>query len=349
MGKIPQETLRRYAGKTVLVTGATGLIGGAVARSLLDTGETRVIALSRSEEKLEAGFAEYSGHPGLSFIACDVSRMPQLPEPVDYVFHAAGPMEGGVIRDRPLSVIEPNTVGVMRCCDLLADQKARFGLDGRMVLFSSVTVYGNNTGIDRTVTESDTDVTSPLDSAGAAYSQSKRLSEVIASAYGRQCGIDAVIARLSTVYGYARFVPDTAFFEFIRRALEGKDIELSSSGAARRDNLYIDDAVDGLLRIGAAGVSGEAYNVSSNGDGGNFAAVDEIALHIARICNRLYSDTRRVEVRCGSEMAVARSAGIRLDNCKLKSLGWRVVTSLEDGVEETLLAYSSRGFGPSVF
>lgn len=340
MGEIPHETLERYAGKTVLVTGATGLIGGAVARSLLDAGRTRVVALSRSEEKLRTGFARYAGSPDFSYIACDVSHMPPLAEPVDYIFHAAGPMEGDVIRKRPLSVIEPNTIGVMRCCDLLAAQREEFGRDGRMVLFSSVTVYGNNTGEDRTVTESDTDVTSPLDSAGAAYSQSKRLSEVIVRAYGRQLGIDAVIARLSTVYGYARFVPNTAFFEFIRRALEGRDIELSSSGSARRDNLYIDDAVEGLLCLGTAGAKGEAYNVSSNGEGGNFAAVDEIAGQIARVRNEIFPDLRPVGVKLKSGQQKSRLPGMLLDNSKLKGLGWKLSSSLLEGLEKTLLTYS---------
>ena len=77
--------------------------------------------------------------------------------------------------------------------------------------------------------------------------------------------------------------------EFINRALSGENITLRDSGVARRDNIYIDDAVSGILLLGLNGTNCEVYNVSSNGEMGNFAAVDEIASIIIDLVNEKYN------------------------------------------------------------
>ena len=229
------------SGKTVLITGATGLIGSHIVDSLMAQGDVKVIALSRSADKLKTGFAEYIGEPNFSYIAQDISEPIQLPEgvTVDVIFHAAGPMENKIVANRPVDVIMPNLIGTVNCFEMMRMQRERTGICGRVVLFSSVTIYGNTTGDDITVTETDTDVTERPDGASACYSQSKRMSEVIAHAYRKQYGLDVVIARLSTVYGDTRFKPDSAFFEFIGKAVSGSDIIVNSPGARRRDNIYI--------------------------------------------------------------------------------------------------------------
>lgn len=327
------------SGKTVLITGATGLIGSHIVDALMVLGDVKVIALSRSENKLKAGFAEYMDKPNFRYIAQDIAEPIQLPEgvAVDVIFHAAGPMENKIVANKPVNVIKPNLIGTMNCLELMRAQQESTGICGRLVLFSSVTIYGNMTDGDISVTETDTDVTERPDGASACYSQSKRMSEVIAHAYCKQYDLDVVIARLSTVYGDTRFKPDSAFFEFIGRAASGRDIIVNSAGGKRRDNIYIDDAVSALLCICQKGDNGQAYNISSNGDKGNFAAVDEIAQVIADEANAYYGNEYEVRViyRQGSDK---RSPGLRLDNAKLKTLGWELQTSLSVGVRHTLLA-----------
>lgn len=327
--------MKKYEEKTVLVTGATGLIGSNIVSKLMLNGKIRVIALSRSEEKLREGFHEYLDMPNFSYIAQDISCKLKIEENIDYIFHAAGPMENKIIRNRPMDVISPNIQGTINCLEFLRDQEEQIGYKGRLILFSSVTVYGNNTNVDREVKEEDTNITECIELLGAPYSQSKRISEVIALSYLRQFGVESVIARFSTVYGDTKFIPDTAFFEFINKAIKGEDICMNTSGLPRRDNIYVDDAVNGVLLIGSDGVAGEAYNISSGGQLGNFASVDEIATLIADIVNeRKKRDIIKVifkEAFCG-----ARKAGIMLNNEKLQALGWTLKTSLLDGVSKTI-------------
>lgn len=336
--------MKSFSGKTVLVTGATGLIGSHIVDALMQMGDVHVIALSRSKEKLEKGFAEYIENPNFQYAAQDVTVPLQNSDwVIDYIFHAAGPMEGDVIANFPVNVIEPNIIGTKNCLDFLIQQNESSKVSGRLILFSSVTVYGNNSGKDIRVTEADTDVTEALISRSAPYSQSKRMSEVIALAYAKQYGCDVVIARFSTVYGNTRYIPNTAFFEFIKKAALGENIFLSGSGFARRDNIYIDDAIKAVLLLADKGQAGEAYNISSGAEMGNFLAVDEIADTILKIANKMYGrfNEDAAEVIHKEGASNDRKAGLILDHAKLKALGWTLETSFEQGVVRTIEKYKA--------
>ena len=325
--------MNKFDNKTVLITGATGLIGSHIVDELMTKTTAKVIALSRSEKKLTEAFKEYIDNPRFSVCAQNITDELIFEGSIDYIFHAAGPMEGKVIKNYPVDVINPNISGTINCLELLKKQEEEKGIKGRLILFSSVTVYGNITNEDLVVSEDDTKVTEPLDDISAPYSQSKRMSEVITLAYVRQFGIDAVIARFSTVYGATRFIPDTAFYEFIRKGKEEKIITLNTAGLPRRDNVYIDDAVSGVIKIAESGNVGEAYNISSNGDLENYASVDEIATVIADVANKMYGNTCDVQFK--EQSKGARKPGLKLDNTKLKGLGWNVRVSLREGIEHT--------------
>ncbi len=324
----------KFKDKTVLITGATGLIASHIVDRFMDQGDVKVIALSRSEQKLSTGFKEYKNNPNFTYIAQDVSNPINIEERIDYIFHAAGPMEGKIIRERPMDVINPNINGLINCLELLRKQKAEYGTSGRVVLFSSVTVYGNISDEEITVSENYTRVTDNLGAISAPYSQSKRMIEVIALAYARQFGVDVVIPRFATVYGPTRFIPDTAFYEFIRKGILGENITLNSSNLPRRDNIYIDDAVEAVLTVAAKGENMEAYNISSNGDLGNYASVDEIAEVVACVSNKIFGRSIEVNYKIGD--GGKRALGFKMSNEKLKDLGWRVSNSLERGIAKTI-------------
>jgi len=324
-----------FSNKTILVTGATGLIGSNLINSLMSETNTKIIALSRREDKLKTAFRQYENNPNFCCMAQDICTPLLIEEPVDYIFHAAGPMERDIVLNHPLDVIMPNLIGTKNCFDFMVNQKQKSGHPCRLVLFSSVTVYGNDSLKDRSVTEEQTELTENLNGSKASYSQSKRMSEIIALSYNKQYGTDSVIARFSTVYGNTCFLPHTAFFEFINTALNGQDIVVNVSGSARRDNIYIDDAISGLLTVAEKGVCGEAYNISSNGELENFAAIDEIAESIATVVNHSQFIPTPIKVIL-SHKTTSRFPGICLNNDKLKKLGWKPEVSMSDGIKQTI-------------
>lgn len=328
--------MESYCGKTVLVTGATGLIGSNLVHMLMDMGDVRVIAMSRSEGKAKRCFGKYSNHDRFVHIAQDIAQDIEIEEPVHYIFHAAGPISGEIIKKQPLEVIFPNLKGTQNCCEFLLKQQKRMNLCGRMILFSSATVYGNPVFEKHRVSEQNTENGDALENLNAAYSESKRMIEVIGLAYARQYQMDMVIARFSYVYGYTACRPNTAFYEFIDKALAGQYIEIRSNRLNLRDNIYVEDAVRGVLAVGLRGKTQEAYNISSDGDEGNYESVAAMADIIADTAKKQHSTLR--DVKCLKPEQLELAYGVQMNNAKLKALGWKVEESLQSGIEKTVAA-----------
>lgn len=329
-----------FTGKRVLITGASGLIGCNLVDKLMTFNNVKVFVTGRNKKKLESTFSEYLGNDNFAVVEHDVADpIPSEINNIDLIFHAAGPMERDVVMNKPLSVVLPNIVGTINLLDFLLKQELVSGIRGRIVVFSSITVYSNPTDKDYVALESNTVHSLALDQPYACYAESKRMAEVIAQAYVRQYKVDAVIARFSTVYGYTKNIPNTAFFEFIKKALVGEDIILNGVGMPRRDNIYVDDAVNGLLILAEKGIPAEAYNISSCGDMENFAAVDEIAECIAEEVSKV---TGNKQVQVIKKKFSSRNPGLMLSNEKLKALGWVVRSSHAEGLKRTIINIISK-------
>lgn len=324
--------MKDFQNRTALITGATGLIGRHLAGELLRAG-AKVIAVGRDRYRLNMVFGNLPGESALVCKEGDISvSLPVIDSNIDYIFHAASPISGREIRLNPADTISANIDGARNCLDFLKAQG-----HGRMIAFSSATVYGNfRLSEDITVSEEMTDRADALHTSNTPYSESKRMVEVLARAYSAQYGVDTVIARMGYVYGFTYPRPETAFYEFIGEALRGEDIVLNNAGMGRRDNIHVDDVVDGLMLVAARGKAGEAYNIASNGELGNYAAVDEIAAMIADTANRCNHSNIRIRI---PEMKAVRSPGMKMDNEKLKGLGWNLRVSLRDGIANTLRDY----------
>ena len=320
--------------KTVLITGATGLVGSNLVHKLLGMGDVKVIALARNMDKVEKCFSEYFENANFEYIIQDVVEPIKCEEFVDFIFHAAGPIAGKMIHNYPMEVIRPNLYGMENCLSLLYSQKKNNGKCGRLIVFSSATVYGEykNENILVHVTEENTQNAETLDGINAPYSEVKRMSEVFARAYAKQYDVDCVIARLSYVYGYTDISPNTAFYEFIDQGLKGGKIAIKNQNMILRDNIYVDDAVKGLLLVATKGNNCESYNISSNGEKGNYTSVDCMATIMVRLAKEKYKLNSEIDLPSD----VIYHHGICMDNNKLKSLGWTLKTSLLDGIMATM-------------
>ena len=215
------KRINYYNNKRLLITGATGLIGSNLAIKILEENENvDLFLLARNKNRLMNCIDDYQHDPRLHLIASDICDYTFSDGPFDYIFHAAGPMEGDVIKNNPLSVISPNIFGTFKCFNYLLKQKIDMHKPGRIVIFSSVTVYGDNrTKKHICVDEEDTFNAFGLNTEIAPYSESKRMSEIIGESFYKQYNCDVVFCRFSTVYGYTRFMPNTAFFSFLSNGL----------------------------------------------------------------------------------------------------------------------------------
>ncbi len=223
-------------GARVLITGATGLIGSflmdaMIARRLSGGAALSLTGTSRHLENLQKRFGYAGGPDWLRFIERDAGIPIPDEEEYDFIIHLASN----------------------------ADPARRH--PGCRVLFTSTfEVYGEIP--DRTRLSEEDYGLIDYNQIRSGYPESKRTAELLVRSFVEEYGADAVIARLSSIYGPTMTKGDNkAAAQFIRRAAAGQDIVLKSKGNQRRSYCYVADACAGILTALRRGKAGEAYNV----------------------------------------------------------------------------------------
>ena len=331
-----------FKGKRILITGATGLVGSHLVEKLMSIPDVRVIALSRNENKAKKVFTKHFTNENFTYIPHDISVplniIEELNEYIDIIIHAASPVDNVTISNEPLSVIFPNVLGTKNVLDFMLTQLNKTGKHGRLLICSSLVVYGNHSDGDITVTEEDSDVSKCVNDPKAPYFESKRMMETIAYAYINQYDLDVVVARPSHIYGPTLIQPNSAFYEFVNLANAGKNIVIKNKGLPKRDNIYISDVINGILTVIKKGKTGEAYNISTNNKLDSFISVNDIAEKIAIMVR---SNKKKSSVSfINKEAKKTVLPGIIIDNSKLVSIGWKPVVDFDEGIEKTLDYYT---------
>ena len=311
-------------GSTVLVTGATGLIGGAVIHALLRSGEGRpdgvkVVAAVRNMDKAERLFA---GAPRkrLELLKADITERISTDRDIDYIIHGASMTSSRAFAQTPADVIFTNIDGTRSVLELAREKKAK-----GVVLLSTMEVYGapQTDGKITEIHSSDLDTMAPRSS----YPESKRLCEALCAAYCSQYKVPAKVVRLTQTFGPGTAYDDgRVFAQFARCAIEKQDIVLRTRGETRRNYLYTADAVTAILTVLLRGEPGQAYN-AANED--TYCSIYEMA--------RMYADiiaggeiAVRVEEQDISKFGYAPTLHMNLDTSKLRALGWRPVYGMEE-------------------
>jgi UDP-glucuronate 4-epimerase len=237
--------LARFSTIKFLVTGAAGFIGFHTAARLLDRGDT-VVGIdnlnSYYDPKLkEARLANLQGRNGFVFHRQDIAERQAMAdlfnaERPDKVIHLAaqpGVRYGSIA---PNAYIDANIVGTQNILE-----GCRHGKVQHLVFASSSSVYGANTSMPYSVHDN---VDHPL----SLYGATKKANELVSHAYAHLYGLPVTGLRFFTVYGpWGR--PDMAPFHFTKKILAGEPIEVFNHGHHARDFTYIDDIVEGVLRV----------------------------------------------------------------------------------------------------
>lgn len=314
----------KLSGASVLVTGATGLIGHTLVRALLCLENKlakppKVIALVRNIAKARALFSDCPQEK-LDFIVGDVSSAIDYEGKIDYIIHAASQTSSKAFVDEPVQTIRTALDGTINMLEL-AREKAVKGF----VYFSSMEVYGSpNT--DEKIRE---DHSTNLDtmSVRTSYPEGKRMCEALCAAYYAQYKVPAKVIRLTQTFGPGvKYNDGRVFAEFARCALEKRDIVLHTKGETKRCYLYTADAVSAILTVLLNGAAGEAYN-AANED--SYCSIYEMAELVAKECA---GSEIKVTFDIGDESKYGYAPVLKmnLDAGKLKSLGWRASMDLSN-------------------
>lgn len=311
----------------VLVTGASGLIGSCLTDLLLlSNGHGRhfeVFALGRSKARLQARFKAFKDSSRLHFIEQDIRQPIDGKVEYDYIIHGASNADPRSYALYPAETMLINIIGAKNILDYCKDHLAT-----KAVMLSTFEVYGN-AGKD-VYEEADNGIVD-INMLRSCYPESKRGMEVLTRCYIDEYKVNAVIGRLSSIYGPTMTEDDSkAHAQFIRNGLQGKDIVLKSKGEQRRTYCYVIDAVTGLLCVLGKGVAGEAYNISNEK---SIVTIAEFAQTVADI-----SGTKVITETPGETEKKGYSApqNCILDNKKLIQLGWEGRYDIQQGISECL-------------
>ena len=229
----------------ILVTGAAGFIGFHLAERLLARGET-VIGLDNLNDYYEVGLKEarlarLQARPGFTFHRLDLADRAGMErlfreQAIERVVHLAAQAGVRYSLTHPHAYAESNLTGFLH---VLEGGRARRVT--HLVYASSSSVYGGNTAMPFRAE-------APADHPLALYGATKKANEAMAHAYSHLYGIPTTGLRFFTVYGpWGR--PDMALFSFTRAILAGEPIPVFNHGHHKRDFTYIDDVVEGIVRV----------------------------------------------------------------------------------------------------
>lgn len=309
-------------GKTILITGATGLIGASIVKYLASLHEgvenpVQVIGLVRDLKKAETMF---EGIQNIRFVVGDVLETISMEEPVDFIVHAASQTSSKSFINSPVETIKVAVQGTLNMLEF-----ARINKVSSFVYLSTMEVYGAPT-TDEKINET---YYTNLDTMAArsSYPESKRLCESICTAYYAEYGVPSKVVRLTQTIGPGvSYCDGRVFAEFAKCVIEEKDIVLHTKGETKRNYLYSTDAAEAILTVMLHGESGQAYN-AANED--TYCSITQMAQMVADVCAKGKIKVR-FELADSKEYGYAPVLKMNLDTSKIQSLGWKPEYGLEE-------------------
>lgn len=225
---------------TTLVTGGAGFVGANLCERLVADGE-HVIALDNFVTGRRRNLAALEGHPAFALVEHDLNTgLPELPT-LDRIYHLASPASPPEYQKYPIETLLVNAEGTRRLLDRAREDGGRF-------LFASTSeVYGDP--LDHPQRE---DYRGHVSSTGprSMYDESKRYAEALITAYAAQHAVETRIVRIFNTYGPHMSPHDgRVVSNFIVQALQGEPLTMYGSGQQTRSFQYIDDLIEGIVRL----------------------------------------------------------------------------------------------------
>jgi len=324
----------------IIVTGGAGFIGSAMIRHLLSKTDCTVINLDKLTYAGQlSSLAEVTNSSKYYFEKVDITDRNKVSAVVKHykphsVIHFAAESHVDRSIDGPSAFIETNIIGTY----ILLEETLKYflSLDSshqskfRFHHISTDEVFGSLGSEGLFTEESQYKPNSP-------YSASKASSDHLVRAWYKTYGLPVITTNCSNNYGPYQY-PEKLIPTIILNAINGNELPLYGDGKNIRDWLFVEDHIDGILKVLASGLKGQVYNIGGNAEKTNIEVVRMICSVLDKIKPKTsgrYSDQITfVKDRPGHDKRYA------IDSSKINSeLGWNPKVSFEVGIEKTVMWY----------
>lgn len=322
--------LEDLTGKSIMVTGCTGLICSAVVDVLIRWNETHedkiwILAAGRNEKKVEARFSPYIGETWFLFVPYDASSTENtLAHPCDYIIHGASNASPNKIVKEPIETMLSNFIGMKNLLDYANEKGVK-----RVLYISSSEVYGKKEGTEPYKSNEYGYI--DLLNARNSYSVGKRAAETLCASYYDEYGVDSVIVRPGHIYGPTAVESDNRVSSAWAYAVaRGENIVMKSDGSQIRSYCYCLDSASAILKVLLKGETVHAYNISNSNSIINIRGMAEILAKSAgvELKMELPSETEKKGFNPMSNSS--------LDSTELLNLGWKGLFDAERGFSHTV-------------
>ena len=300
----------------VLVTGAAGFLGSHLCDRLLAE-DHRVVGMDNFLTGNPANIAHLRKHPSFQFVLHDVANFVEVQGPLDGVLHFASPASPVDYLDYPIQTLKVGSLGTHKALGLSRAKGARF------LLASTSEVYGDP--LVHPQPESYWGNVNPVGPRGV-YDEAKRFAEAMTMAYHRYHTLDTRIVRIFNTYGPRMRPKDgRVVSNFIVQAIKGDPLTVYGDGSQTRSFCYVDDLIDGIVRLFERGGS-DPTNIGNP----NEFTVRQLAELVLRLTG---SRSAIVEQPLPTDDPKVRQPDIRHAR---ETLDWEPRVSLEDGLQRTI-------------
>lgn len=306
--------------KSVLVTGGAGFLGSHLCDRLLEAGNN-VICLDNLFTGRRSNIYHLLNNPNFEFVRHDV--VDPFKFEVDEIYNLACPASPVHYQYNPIKTIKTSVMGAINALGLAK----RVG--ARILQASTSEVYGDpDQHPQRESYWGNVNTIGPR----SCYDEGKRCAETLFTDYHRQNGVDIRIMRIFNTYGPRMHPKDgRVVSNFIVQALKGEDITIFGDGSQTRSFCFVDDLLDGMMRLMSKDAIHQPVNI---GNPGEFTMV-QLAEQVIELTN---SSSKLVHLPLPQDDPMQRRPDISLAK---EALDWEPKIALRDGLKRTIAYFSS--------
>lgn len=320
------KELKQLEERSILVTGATGLVGSLLIRAMAYYNQTvekpiQIYAFFRNFDKAKGIYGPLLNKHWMHLIVGDVTKPCSEKDEIDYIIHCAGITASRMMVENPVETIFTSLEGTRQMLDFARHKKVK-----GMVYISSMEVYGSLDGNQGDVTEDMLGFLNPLE-VRSDYPESKRMCKNLCVAYASEYDLPIKIARLAQTFG-AGILPgeNRVFAQFAKSAVNHQNIVLHTRGLSEGNYCYSTDMIHGVLLICLKGEKAKAYNVANEQTHTTIADMATlVAREIAAPPVEVIFDIPKCNV-----YGYAKDTKMKLDSTALRMLGWEPKVDLKE-------------------